>query len=310
MNVFVMVDMEGISGICKPVAGHRRGRATTRPAGKLLTMDVNACVEGCVAGGAKKIVVRDAHWQRLQLPLGRPRPARRVHPGQLRPPAHARHRRLRRPDPAGLPRHGRHARGDPRAHDVLRGLAELLHQRRQERRTGHRRRHRRRPRRADACMVSGDDKCLQGGRRSSSRTSSPSRSRRASTSKAASCCSLDVAHQLIREGAEQACREYKRFKPYKVKKPVTMRLELVSRGKVPVHRPGREGHRRPHLRGHGPHRRAGAEDAMSDVPVLDLRDVTWLADDRVDPRCDHLADRPGASTGRSSAPTAPARPRC
>ena len=46
--------------------------------------------------------------------------------------------------------------------------------------------------------------------------------------------SLERAHALIREGAERACREHRRFKPYKVKKPVTFRLELVSRGKIPM----------------------------------------------------------------------------
>ncbi len=68
MNVFVMVDMEGISGICCTQQSH-----TTEPehqrARKYLAWDVNACVEGCIAGGARKIVVRDAHARGFNFPL-------------------------------------------------------------------------------------------------------------------------------------------------------------------------------------------------------------------------------------------------
>jgi len=71
MKIFVMVDMEGISGICRSsqvmqeVEHYQIGR-------RYLTFDVNACVDGCFAGGAKKVVVRDAHgggyhliWEKL-----------------------------------------------------------------------------------------------------------------------------------------------------------------------------------------------------------------------------------------------------
>jgi D-amino peptidase len=45
------------------------------------------------------------------------------------------------------------------------------------------------------------------------------------------------AHKLIRESTARAVRACRRIRPYKVKAPVTMRLELVSRGVVPVARP-------------------------------------------------------------------------
>ncbi len=59
-RIFIMVDMEGISGICQrsqvnPSDGeYALGR-------KYLTWDANAAVDGCLAGGASRVVVRDAH---------------------------------------------------------------------------------------------------------------------------------------------------------------------------------------------------------------------------------------------------------
>ena len=41
-------------------------------------------------------------------------------------------------------------------------------------------------------------------------------------------------HTLIRENAAKAVPMCKKIKPYKVNSPVTMRLELVSRGRIPT----------------------------------------------------------------------------
>ena len=46
----------------------------------------------------------------------------------------------------------------------------------------------------------------------------------------------EQAHQRIRESAAKAVRICEKIKPYKVKAPVTMRLELVSRGIIPAAR--------------------------------------------------------------------------
>lgn len=60
MKIFVMVDMEGISGVLKPaqVTGGDPEYARARP---WMCQDVNACVDGLFAGGATEVVVRDAH---------------------------------------------------------------------------------------------------------------------------------------------------------------------------------------------------------------------------------------------------------
>jgi D-aminopeptidase len=46
------------------------------------------------------------------------------------------------------------------------------------------------------------------------------------------------ARQRIRTGAAKAVAQCARIKPFKVARPVRMRLELVSRGRVPCNRPG------------------------------------------------------------------------
>ena len=60
MNIFVMVDLEGISGIVKKEQVSR-GEPLYSKAREYLVADVNACVEGLIQGGAKEIIVRDAH---------------------------------------------------------------------------------------------------------------------------------------------------------------------------------------------------------------------------------------------------------
>ncbi|MFO8008023.1 MAG: M55 family metallopeptidase [Candidatus Brocadiia bacterium] len=63
MKVFVMTDMEGVSGVSQ----HEyvsRGERLYQEGRRFLTLDVNACVEGLFAGGADEVVVKDAHGGR------------------------------------------------------------------------------------------------------------------------------------------------------------------------------------------------------------------------------------------------------
>lgn len=234
MNVFVMVDMEGISGICKSVQVSGEGEPY-QVGRRFLTQDVNACVEGCLAGGAKKIVVRDAHWAGFNFLFDQLDPRAEYVQGST-----ARERIPDIDDFDGLILLGYHAMaGTPEAileHTMsskawqnfwMNGVksGELA---------------------IDAgvagdhgvplIMVSGDDKCCKEARKFFKDIVTV-QVKKGLDVEGGQMLALDRAHQLIRQGAEKACREYKRFKPYKVKRPVTMRLELVSRGKVPVHRP-------------------------------------------------------------------------
>ncbi len=234
MNVFVMVDMEGISGICKSVQVVGEGEPYQQGR-KYLVQDVNACVEGCIAGGARKIVVRDAHWQGFNFIF------QDLHPGaEYVQGSTARERIPSIDDFDGLILLGYHAMaGTPEAvleHTMssagwqncyMNGVkcGELA---------------------IDAgiagdhgvrmLLVSGDDKVCKEAKKFFKDVITV-QVKQGLDVEGAQLLPLQVAHERIRKGCEQACREYKRFKPYKVKKPVTMRLELVSRGRVPGHRP-------------------------------------------------------------------------
>lgn len=60
MRIFIMTDMEGISGVCR--REHVMQGASLYEAGRrYLTAEINACVEGCLDAGASEIVVRDGH---------------------------------------------------------------------------------------------------------------------------------------------------------------------------------------------------------------------------------------------------------
>ncbi len=233
MNVFVMVDMEGISGICKAVQvsegeAYQTGR-------RYATQDVNACVAGCVAGGAKRIVVRDAHWQGFNLIWEDLDPRAEYIQGSS-----GRQRMPDIDDFDGLILLGYHAMaGTPEAileHTMsskawqnfyINGVrsGELAIDAGMAGDHG-----------VPVILVSGDDKVCREAKRFFKDVVTV-QVKKGFDVEGGQMLPPEKAHQLIRKGCEQACREYKRFKPYKVKKPVTMRLELVSRGKVPVHRP-------------------------------------------------------------------------
>ena len=63
MKIYIVTDNEGLSGVSSSsYISEAKGRpdliAESR---KLLAAEINACVEGCVRGGATEIVVRDGH---------------------------------------------------------------------------------------------------------------------------------------------------------------------------------------------------------------------------------------------------------
>ena len=60
MKVYIMVDMEGISGICLK-SQVNRGSDQYEQGRRFMTWDVNACVEGCFQGGAEAVLVMDCH---------------------------------------------------------------------------------------------------------------------------------------------------------------------------------------------------------------------------------------------------------
>jgi D-amino peptidase len=66
MRVFISVDMEGISGIVareQVIPGERDFQIGR----ELMTKEANAAIEGAVAAGAKEILVRDSHANKINL---------------------------------------------------------------------------------------------------------------------------------------------------------------------------------------------------------------------------------------------------
>ena len=61
MKVFIMTDLEGVSGVNGRSDGIGNKIINEDVAGRLLTEEVNAAVEGLTAGGATEIVVVDGH---------------------------------------------------------------------------------------------------------------------------------------------------------------------------------------------------------------------------------------------------------
>lgn len=236
MNIVMMVDMEGISGICRKsqvMADGEHYQAGRR----YLTADVNACVDGCFKGGATRVIVRDCHgcgyhliWEDLD-----PRAVYAQGAGRRGPRIPG----LEKAD--GLILLGYHAMaGTPQAileHTMssaqwqtfwLNGkkAGEVAIDAAMAGDQG-----------VPAIMVSGDDKVCREARRLIKDIVTVEVKQ-----------GLDVeyglllpkeeAHRRLREGAARAVAQCRAIKPFKAARPVRMRLELVSRGVVPVGRPG------------------------------------------------------------------------
>jgi D-amino peptidase len=68
MDVYVVADMEGISGIVRPQQT-MRGEPEFQEGRRLLAGDVNAAVAGAFDGGATRVVVGDTHASQRNLPM-------------------------------------------------------------------------------------------------------------------------------------------------------------------------------------------------------------------------------------------------
>lgn len=236
MHVAVMVDMEGISGICRKSQVLADG-AHYQAARRYLTWDTNACIAGCFDGGADAVTVRDAHgsgynmiWEELD-----PRAEVAQGAGRLGPRIPA----LDRAD--GLILLGYHAmagtRGAILEHTMSsagwqnfwlngRPAGELAIDAGAAGDAG-----------VPTIMVSGDDKVCR-----EARALIPGivavEVKKGLDVEYGLLATKDEALRRIREGAAEAVRRCRRIRPLKVRHPVTMRLELVSRGVVPAGRPG------------------------------------------------------------------------
>ncbi|HUW82914.1 MAG TPA: M55 family metallopeptidase [Phycisphaerae bacterium] len=232
MKVLICVDMEGISGITKSEQV-LRGDPEYQHGRQYMAWDTNACVEGCFRGGATQVVVRDAHasgfnmlWEQIDSRAeltpgtgGRDQ-GRLFDVGQF--------------DAMSLL--GYHAMaGTPEAvleHTMSSGgwqnfwlngkkAGEIAMDAGIAGDDG-----------VPTIMVSGCDKaCAEAKKWIKGVYTACVKKGLAWDS--ARLLGKEVAHKLISDTAEKACRNYKKVKPLVHAKPVRMRLELVERGKVP-----------------------------------------------------------------------------
>jgi len=234
-KIFVMVDMEGISGVfCAAQVRSSDGHALYHAARKYLTWDVNACVEGCIQGGASRVLVRDAHggarhfiWEELD-----PRAEYlRGNSGKERMPRIATY--------DGLILLGYHAMaGTPAAvlehtmsskawqnfwiNGTLAGEVAIDAALAADQGT-------------PTIMVSGDDKVCREARKALGGVVTV-QVKKALDLEGAILLSKEAAHRRIVAGAKRAVEGCAKVKPQPPRSPVKVRLELVSRGRVPEHR--------------------------------------------------------------------------
>jgi len=67
MKIYIMVDLEGITGVVSSERQARPGSDGYEEARRLLMSDLNAAVEGALEGGATEIVVYDMHYYGLNV---------------------------------------------------------------------------------------------------------------------------------------------------------------------------------------------------------------------------------------------------
>ena len=235
MKIFVMVDMEGISGICRKSqvlsAGehYQEGR-------RYLTRDVNACIRGCFEGGAHDVTVRDAHgngfhliWDELDsraLYVRGDSPSERIpgiggYDGLILLGYHA-----MAGTPAAILEHTMSSIGWQNLwmNGVKAGEVAIDAAIAGEHGT-------------PAIMVSGDDKvCAEASAILPGAVTVEVK--KGLDVEGGILLSMDRAHEMIRSGAAEAVRKCGKVEPYRIPPPVELRLELVSRGKIPAHRPG------------------------------------------------------------------------
>ncbi|MBO5760940.1 MAG: M55 family metallopeptidase, partial [Lentisphaeria bacterium] len=63
MKIYIMTDLEGISGVSSPsfISEKFNRPDLIGAARRYMAADINACVEGCFRGGATEVIVKDCH---------------------------------------------------------------------------------------------------------------------------------------------------------------------------------------------------------------------------------------------------------
>jgi D-amino peptidase len=226
MKIYIMADGEGISGVVHSTEMHHSG-SRYNEFRRLMTMDVNAAIQGAFRGGATEVVVNDAHWSMLNIIYEELDPrAELIRGGNKRD---SMVEGIAGFDGAlfiGLHAMVGHSHGV--ANETLIGPA--MHEMRMNGKpigelgmnaalAGHYH--------VPVIMVSGDDMLAKEAKAFLGDMESAV-VKKAIDRWSARCLSMEKAHALITEKAERAVNRIKTYKPYQVKGPVEFEIEWTS----------------------------------------------------------------------------------
>lgn len=234
-RIYILVDMEGISGICRVSQviafepHYQEGR-------RLMTREVNDCVQACLDAGASEIVVRDVHstcfnliWEDLhpsaryvmgESQVGR-MPGIEGFDGLILLGYHA-----MAGTPYGVLEHTANSRqwqnfwlNGIKAGEIAvdAGIAG--------------------DHGVPVIMVSGDNHAVAEAQAFLPHAVT-AQVKEGVGIEGAILLSPDEARKVITDKTKEAVHRCKEMPLYQVNKPVTMRLQMVSRGRLPRHRPG------------------------------------------------------------------------
>lgn len=78
MKIYILTDMEGITGVVSPDKQAKPGSSGYQEARELLMSDLNAAVEGALEGGASEILIYDMHYYGLNVILDKLHPQAKI----------------------------------------------------------------------------------------------------------------------------------------------------------------------------------------------------------------------------------------
>jgi len=78
MKIYILTDMEGITGVVSPDKQAKPGSSGYEEAREFLMSDLNAAVEGALEGGASEILIYDMHYYGLNVLLDKLHPQAKI----------------------------------------------------------------------------------------------------------------------------------------------------------------------------------------------------------------------------------------
>ncbi|MQY59361.1 MAG: aminopeptidase, partial [Clostridia bacterium] len=78
MKIYIIIDMEGITGVVSPDKQAKPGSPGYQEAREFLMSDLNATVEGALEGGASDVLIYDMHYYGLNVILDKLHPKAKI----------------------------------------------------------------------------------------------------------------------------------------------------------------------------------------------------------------------------------------